>query len=257
MLPPSAGGNPSATETPGFILGASVCGVLRGYQAARELSVFADESGEKRRHSKYYLLTLVFNDQSDNILKAIGTYEELLRTAGLPNIPFHSEPLLNGHGTYGGLDLSSCKKPLNTFGVLVRQPPVSYRTFIYRRNEFEDPTALSIRMKRDISTLLFDNFAFFQSFDNVKVYYDNGQDIIKQALDQSIGFMLSKNVVEWRRTSMADYRLEQVADYLCTIELAALKYAAKENDGTYDKFFGSVGSFKKNWLKQARRKRLG
>lgn len=112
--------------------------------------------------------------------------------------------------------------------MLVRQLPVSYRTLIYRRSEFEDPTALSIRMKRDISTLLFDNFAFFQSFDNVKVYYDNRQDIIKQALDQSIGFVLSKNVVEWRRTSMADYRLEQVADYLCTIELAALKYAAKE-----------------------------
>lgn len=53
---------------------------------------------------------------------------------------------------------------------------------------------------------------------------------------------------------MTEYRLAQVADYLCTIELAAAKYAAKENGGTYEKFFGGIGSFKKNWLKQARRK---
>lgn len=53
---------------------------------------------------------------------------------------------------------------------------------------------------------------------------------------------------------MTEYRLEQAADYLCTIELAALKYAAKEDGETYNKFFGSVGKFKKNWLKQARRK---
>ena len=41
---------------------------------------------------------------------------------------------------------------------------------------------------------------------------------------------------------MTDYRLEQVADYLCTIELALVKYQAKENGETYNKFFGGIGS---------------
>ena len=56
---------------------------------------------------------------------------------------------------------------------------------------------------------------------------------------------------------MTDYRLEQVADCLCAIELAAIKYEAKEDGGTYGKFFGGIGAFKRNWLKQARRKRMG
>lgn len=43
---------------------------------------------------------------------------------------------------------------------------------------------------------------------------------------------------------MTDYRLEQVADYLCTIELALVKYEAKEDGETYNKFFGGIGSFK-------------
>lgn len=31
-------------------------------------------------------------------------YEQALSRADLPNIPFYSEPLLNGHGTYEGLE---------------------------------------------------------------------------------------------------------------------------------------------------------
>ena len=81
---------------------------------------------------------------------------------------------------------------------------------------------------------------FFQSFDDVKVYYGNGQDIVKQALDRSVGKVLSKGVVCRRKTSMTDYRLEQVADYLCTIELVLVKYETKENGETYNKFFGDI-----------------
>lgn len=111
-------------------------------------------------------------------------------------------------------------------------------------------------MKRDISGLLFDHLDYFQAFGDVKVYYDNGQDVVKKALDLSFGFVLSKGVMERRKTSMIDYRLERVADYLCTIELAAIKYSAKEDGETYNKFFGGIGPFKKNWLKQARRKAI-
>lgn len=194
--------------------------------------------------------------QSEGIADKVSRYEQSLASSDLPNIPFHSELLLNGHGPYEGIDLQTRKKMLYSFNVLVQCLPVSYRTFVYRRSEFEDLAKLTSRMKRDISGLLFDRLEFFQSFDEVKVYYDNGQDIVKHALDQSIGFVLSKGVVERRKTSMTDYRLEQAADYLCTIELAAVKYAAKEDGETYNKFFGGIGTFKKNWPKQARRKMI-
>lgn len=223
---------------------------------AKELSIFVDESGDRGGKSRYYLLTLVFHDQADDIMGEIAEYERRLAIEDLVDIPFHSEPLMNGHKGYENLSVSQRKRLLVHFSALVRRLPISYATFIYRRSEFEDPAKLSARMKRDVSNLLFDRLEFFQGFSEVKVYYDNGQDIVKRALDQSVGFVLSKGVVDPRKTTMADYRLEQTADYLCTIELAAVKYAAKEDGGTYNKFFGGVGSFKKNWLKQARRKRI-
>ena len=142
------------------------------------------------------------------------------------------------------------------FSSFVRKLPISYTTFAYRRSEFADLDKLTERMRRDISEVLLNHLGFFQSFDDVKVYYDNGQDIVKRALDRSISKILSKGVVQRRKTSMTDYRLEQVADYLCTIELALVKYEAKEDGETYNKFFGGVDRFKKNWLKQARSKRM-
>lgn len=47
-------------------------------------------------------------------------------------------------------------------------------------------------MERNIPSVVIEHLDFFQSFDDVKVYYDNGQDIVKQALGRSVGKVLSK-----------------------------------------------------------------
>ena len=229
---------------------------MTGDAAPKELGLFADESGDRGGEARHYPLTLVFHDQADSITDAVTGYEGKLARVDLPNIPFHSEPLLNGHKEYEYLDISQRKSMLAVFSSFVRQLPITYTTFVYRRKEFEDLDKLADRMKRDITEAMRDRLGYFQSFDDVKVYYDNGQDIVKRALDKAMGQVLSKGVVQRRKTSMTDYRLEQVADYLCTTELALIKYQAKEAGGTYNKFFGGIGAFKKNWLKQARRKRL-
>lgn len=226
---------------------------------AKELSIFVDESGDRGGKARYYLLTLVFHDQADSIAKAVTGHEAKLARADLPSIPFHSEPLMNGQNgrkDYEFLNIEQRKVMLAYFSSFVRKLPISYITFVYRRSQFEDPARPMERMGRDISSAMVEHLNFFQYFDDVKVYYGNGQDIVKQALDRSVGKVLSKGAVCRRKTSMTDYRLEQVADYLCTIELALAKYEAKEDGKTYNKFFGGIGSFKRNWLKQARSKRI-
>lgn len=163
---------------------------------------------------------------------------------------------MSGHKDYGFLGIEQRKAILAYFSSFVRKLPVSYITFVYRRSQFEDPARLMERMGRNISSAMVEHLGFFQSFDDVKVYYDNDQDIVKQALDRSVDKILSKGAVRRRKTPMTSYRLEQVADYLCTIELALTKHEAKEDGETYNKFFGGIGSFKRNWLKQARSKRI-
>jgi hypothetical protein len=58
-------------------------------------------------------------------------YEQALSRADLPNISFRSEPLLNGHGTYEGLEPSQRKQLLRSFNVLVQRLPISYATFFW------------------------------------------------------------------------------------------------------------------------------
>ena len=104
---------------------------------AKELSIFVDESGDRGGKARYYLLTLVFHDQANSIAEAVTGYEAKLARADLPNIPFHSEPLMNGHKDYEFLDIEQ-RKVLAYFSSFVRKLPISYITFVYRRSQFED-----------------------------------------------------------------------------------------------------------------------
>lgn len=83
-----------------------------------------------------------------------------------------------------------------------------------------------------------------------------GEDNVTRALHESFDFMLGNGVAVYRLISYQDRRLAQAADYLCSIELAALKYACGEESSTYRKFYGLRGDFKRNYLKQARRKAM-
>ena len=91
---------------------------------AKELSIFVDESGDRGGRARYYLLTLVFHDQAKSIADAVTNYEAKLARADLPNIPFHSEPLINGHKDYANLDMSQRKAMLAYFSSFVRKLPI-------------------------------------------------------------------------------------------------------------------------------------
>lgn len=222
----------------------------------RELSIFIDESGIQEGTSRYYLVTLVLHDQSQRIDSHVDAYQTSLRMRGLPDIPFHSTPLLRGHDAYASLDMGNRKRLLVSFGTFVRTLPIRYRAFAYRSSEFSTAQRLRALLKRDLTLFLFDHLELFQAFDRVKIYYDNGQPAVTEALHSAVSYVLSKNVTVYRTSSYGSFRLAQAADYLCEIELAALKYGCHEETETDVKFFGGIGSFKKNWLKQARRKAL-
>lgn len=80
-----------------------------------EISLFVDESGESGTELKYYLLTLVFHEQNSSIDKQIELYENALHDKGLPDIPLHTSPLLNGHDDYEGMDIQDRKRRLQAF----------------------------------------------------------------------------------------------------------------------------------------------
>ncbi len=111
------------------------------------------------------------------------------------------------------------------------------------------------RLKKDLVVFLSNNLDYFQSFDKVKIYYDDGQQTITNALHAAFEYELSKQALMYRNASPKEYRLSQVADYLCTLELTALKFDACEITSTDEVFFGlSATTFKRDYLKKVRKK---
>ena len=131
------------------------------------------------------------HDQSDSIADSIEAYESALRAKGLPDIPFHASPLMNGKDLYSGLDLRTRKMMLGSFRVFFRHMPVRYHTFAYATRQFASLDKLAGAMRRDIVNFLFDNLAELQSYDMVKVYYDNGQHSIAESLHRAVEYALS------------------------------------------------------------------
>lgn len=228
-----------------------------GRHSMQELSIFVDESGDAGEVSTYYLLTLVLHDQAIRIDSAIGPYSRDLSNRGLVDIPFHLGPLLNGHDAYQDLSISVRKQYLSCFRVLVNHLPFSYATLTYKKEQYKNDAQLLVEhMKRDLIELLFNNLAMLQSFDAIKVYYDNGQPVVTKALHDAIEYALCKNAIIYKDAQPTDYRLFQLADYICGLELTALKYADHDERPTDVRFFGAAGTFKKNYLKKIRRHRL-
>ena len=60
---------------------------------AKELSIFVDESGDRGGKARYYLLTLVFNDQADSIAEAVRAMRPSL--PGPTSLTFHFTPNLS------------------------------------------------------------------------------------------------------------------------------------------------------------------
>lgn len=172
---------------------------------------------------------------------------------GLDDVPMHLNPLMRGNEDYANMPVAIRARMLASFGTFVDHSPFKYRVLLYEKSRFPSAEALGARIRRDLSTLLFDNIDWFQRFDFVKIYYDDGQGLVTRALHLGFEYALAREAVVYRDASPADYRMLQVADYVCGIELAAAKYDSGEEGATDRMFFGTRRDLKKNFLRKLRR----
>lgn len=222
----------------------------------RELSIFIDESGDIGSGSKYYLLSLIFHDQSVDIDNWLTSYELSCTEGDLPLHTFHFTPILRGHPPFDSLDFSTRKALLGRFRFFVEKLPFKYAMFPYEKRHFIDTEDLQRHMQFDISSFILDNFAFFQRYERIKIYYDNGQSIVSKSVRGAIDSTLFNGAIVYRDIKPSSYRLFQVADYVCGVELAALHFDRNEVGASEKRFFGAHKHFSQNYLKKLRRKRL-
>ena len=152
----------------------------------KELSIFIDESGDfgdYSFHSSYYIITMVFHDQSVDIQEQIRHLDAELSYLDLNNLCIHTGPIIRKEEIYQSMDIFERRRIFNKM------------------------------------------MAFIRSID-----------------------------VHFRKVMPSDYKLFQVADFICSLQLVRLKLEANQFSKSEMNFFGNQRDLKQNYLNPLKKK---
>ena len=195
----------------------------------KELSIFVDESGdfgEYDFHSPYYIIAMVMHDQTYDMTGELDKLEKELQYIGYPNHCVHAGPIIRQEQEYR----------FETIEIIV------------------DEVEAAGKLAKQLSGFLRDNMSFFSSYDVVKIYYDNGQIELNKILSSVFNVLFDH--VEFRKVIPSDYRLFQVADLICTLQLLELKCENHNLSNSEKRFFENEQILKKNYIKPLKKKIL-
>ena len=122
---------------------------------------------------------------------------------------------------YRNMSFDKRKRILRNLMTFFRKTNIRYKTLHVEKKNLKDDIELVSVLSKELSRFINNHLDYFLSFDIVKVYYDNGQIPVTRILSTALSILLSN--VEFRKVMPSDYRLFQVADMLCSIELIKLK----------------------------------
>ncbi|MDO5329787.1 MAG: DUF3800 domain-containing protein [Coriobacteriia bacterium] len=217
------------------------------------LSVFVDESGDFGTNSKYYLLSFVFHNQTNKIEKPIQYLKNtIVQSSQKETNAIHSYPLIRREGIYKNIKLTDRKSIFNSIVAFMRYCKIQTKTIAINKKHVSSSDQLAKSIEHEVNNFLDNDKKFFQSYDKIIVYYDQGQKQITKILFNT--FLDNFNNVDFRVVKPQDYYLFQVADLTCTLEMIDLKKPALSNSEKI--FFGSMRDLKKNYLKVLYKKRL-
>lgn len=221
-----------------------------------ELSIFVDESGDfgaYSQHSPYYIVTMVIHDQEKNIVPQIKKLDDEIQTLGYDkDFVIHTAPLIRKEEMFNTVPPNERRALFTKLFYFTLKCDIQYKTFVFEKRQFENAFKLEGRMAKEISEFIRDNLEFLQSFNNVILYYDNGQHELNRILNVVLSTELSQ--YEARKVLPKDYKLFQAADLICTLQLLALKCEHRELSKSEYLIFHNERELKKQFLKPMEKK---
>ena len=221
----------------------------------RELSIFIDESGDFGEYddrSPYYIITMVFHDQSIPITDSIYKLNQELSYMNLDNLCIHTGPIIRREEIYEFMPIKQRRSIFNVLVAFFRQIDIKYKCFSIEKKYADDVILATSQLSKKISQFIRDNYSVFLSYDSVKIYYDNGQIEVSRILASVFSALLPN--AQFRKVLPKDYKLFQVADLICTMELIRLKIENNRYSKSEELFFGNQYELKRNYLRVIRKK---
>lgn len=221
------------------------------------LSIFIDESGDfgpYKSHAPYYIVTMVLHEQSHNIGNNISTLKAHLHNLNFSQDTVHVGPLIRREQEYFDELMENRKRVFNALFNFARKLPITYLCVKVKKRECTDIIDLTTKLSKSIIQALKKHTNYFKRFDKIIIYYDNGQIELTRILIMLFNALFPN--VEFRKVKPSEYKLFQVADLICSMELLTEKAQAQSLSRSELDFFQSAREFKKNYYKYIKQKHI-
>jgi hypothetical protein len=177
---------------------------------------------------------------------------EAMNQRGLPDYTVHAGPLIRREAEYKGFPLLERKKIFDCLFHFVRMADITYHPIIVEKKQLVDEIDLNVRITKQLSAFLFSHLETFSRYDRVILYYDYGQMELTNILVTAFSTLL--NNATFKKVAPSEYKLFQVADMLCSLELLSIKEENKLLSKSELAFFKSAKNLRKSYLKAIQRK---
>ena len=197
---------------------------------------------------------MVLHNQSVDISKEMNALESHIKNLGYDDHVIHTGPLIRKESVYKN-ELSETRKTLfNALFHFGRKIKINYISLSVNKINLNNHYQLIDKLKKELTAQILLHNDYFNSFDKINIYYDNGQTELTKILTEAFSILLSP--VEFRKIIPIKYRLFQLADLICTMELINIKYTTHELSKSEIQFFGGYKTFKSDYYKYIKRKKL-
>lgn len=211
----------------------------------RRLNIFVDETGEfgfEKGASELYGISFTFHEQNDNITFELDKLNARLEKIGYTKM-IHMADLIMKRGDYSKFDINTRKNIFKAIYHFSRKIPVKYKTILVDKKYADISTTLRQQLSIEINKMIKEHESYFNKFDKIVMYYDNGQEMLGIILDS---IFLRFDGFEHRvNFNHKEKRLFQVSDMLTFIDKYDYKYKNKKRFTKGEKYFFSDEEIRK------------
>lgn len=190
----------------------------------KRLNIFVDETGEFGygvKSSMLYGISFTFHEQDNDISGELNNLNNRLMKIGYTNM-IHMSDLIMRRGDYSKFDIKMRKSIFNSIYQFSRKIPVKYHTIIIDKRFIDNGNVLRKQIINEVNQMIKNNEGYFNKFDKIVMYYDNGQEPLGYILDS---LFIRFNSYEHRvKFDHVEKRLFQVSDMLTYVDKVIYKH---------------------------------
>ncbi len=221
----------------------------------KRLNIFIDETGEfgfGPGASDLYGVSFTFHEQDVDISFELKILNERLNKIGYTNM-IHMADLIMKRNDYNSFSINIRKNIFKAIYHFSRKIKVKYKTIIVDKRYIDNGRVLKQKMLFEINKMVNEHEKYFNKFDNIIIYYDNGQEVLGKIIDSI--FSRFPNFEHRINFDHKEKRLFQVSDMLTYIDKYDYKYQNKMSFSKSEKYFFADEDIRKI-LKELNKKRF-